>query len=99
MWVGIKELPNLAVEQGPEPGIPGRKQDVVFSIRAWLAVALITRRELPEVMIKPAHRVLDDVVEHLEAGIDGHSTLCQMRGIGIASEICKRATVSVMPPC
>src|SRR3546814_16973607 len=67
--VGIEELTNAAVEQGTELGVFGGKQAVIVPVGIEHAVMPFLRLELPEVVIEPAHRALDDIMEHFEAEI------------------------------
>ena len=81
--VGIEDLANAPVDQGVEPGVFGRRQRVVRSVRIGQPVSFISHFQLPEVIIEPAHRALDDIVEHLEVGIDWNFDPPPDRGIGI----------------
>jgi hypothetical protein len=68
--VGIEQLANALIDQGFELGVFGRRQRVVRPVRIGKAVSSVARFELPEVIVEPAHRALDDIMEHLEAGIE-----------------------------
>src|SRR3546814_9425386 len=81
--VGIEELTNAAAEQGTELGVFGGKQAVIVPVGIEHAVMPFLRLELPEVVIEPAHRALDDIMEHFEAGIDGHLDAAPAGGLQV----------------
>lgn len=70
--VGIEDLANAPVDQGFEPGIFGCGQLIVGLVRIGKAVSFVARFELAEMIIEPAHRGLDDIVQPLEVGIERH---------------------------
>lgn len=68
--VSIEDLASAPVDQGFKLGIFGRRQLIVRPVRIGKAVSFVAHFELPEMIIEPAHRALDDIVQHLEVGID-----------------------------
>jgi len=81
--VSIEDLANTPVDQGFEFRIFGRGQLIVGPVRIGKAVSPVARFELPQVIVEPAHCGLDDIMEHLEAGIERHLDPAPDERIGI----------------
>ena len=81
--IGIEQLANAPVDQCFDLGVFGRGQLIVRPVRIGKAVSPVARFELPEVIIEPAHRALDDIVQHLEVGIDWNFDPPPDQGISI----------------
>ncbi len=81
--VSIEDLATAPLERRLETDIFSRRQRVVRPVRIGKAVSFVAHFELPEMIIEPAHRALDDIMEHLEVGINWNLDPPPDRGIGI----------------
>ena len=79
--IGVIELAGAAIDQRHELGVLRSSDIGPFAIRQ--TVAPFVDFELPEMVILPAHRRLDDVVHHLEAGLDGDIDDPPDSGLGV----------------
>lgn len=68
--VGVEKLADAAIDEGRELDVLRRGHAAVRPHGIRNAVALVASLEVPEMIIFPAHRGLDNVVQHLQAGGD-----------------------------